>query len=851
MQRRLPVRRFSSLASLFVTAHSTLAGAPTSSTGTDQQNVTAESTPVAQSPLSKAAPLKAASASTTPASFLRDHRTEKAQSRWNKAHRATQVSTTPSSRLGRPHRIASEQSLSSSSTPSSVVSRPLLQRIMQAKNKVVVLYPEGSHVVTLDLSIELPISVTNDLASSSSPSPPPASCTAATSAPSQPQNGAFVVAKSMAREENEAASKTLDRIRLLFAPPKSSGRNSKRMTREQILAECPTVLALCRSSDLVALTEGGDSLAAPGATLVVLPSLSETAPYIELNPALPNCVFWKHAQVLRVNGTNVRVLYNVPTITSITSPGIPYIGLPLACAEVSLLFASKESVSYEWCVLLHASASARSANPGEAAFRVVGTEPTFTPTSDLQGKAMMLRVSLDSATGLWTEMRLPDVVRPLPPPVSRWQETATAVNYPVFRVVTYNILYDDFCTSKSSKAKIYPFATDDILDIENRKVRIAQELLAYHADLVCLQECGRDVFHSYLLPVMRACGYDGVYWNKSGSVKEGCGFLFRVSRFKLARSASVPLNFETLSSMFPELAGRVAACPELKEALSVVTSIGALVVLRETTSGKEVVVGNTHLFYHANACHLRILQAYMLLHWLYSAARISTDGDAAATPSPYSSNCAPQCRPLVVCGDFNCTHSTGAYRFLLTGQVEADHPSWDKGRLFWWGCARLLGSDPELIGELLGNGKVLSQVAGAPNDSHRGRQPSEKVVACPTTPSTEVAVKADEAHAEGEPSQEEHKERIITKIFQENLHGPQLRLQDAYHRTDPSLPWTNFTLTFREVIDYILFSEDSLEVLRTVPIPPEADLTENFALPNKRYPSDHIALIADLAFTMQ
>lgn len=97
--------------------------------------------------------------------------------------------------------------------------------------------------------------------------------------------------------------------------------------------------------------------------------------------------------------------------------------------------------------------------------------------------------------------------------------TTTFTEPPSFRIITYNILYDSFCTSRHSKERIYPFATDDILCIENRQVRILQELLAYHGDLICLQECGMKLFESYLLPALRVCGYDGVYANKSGLVQ--------------------------------------------------------------------------------------------------------------------------------------------------------------------------------------------------------------------------------------------------------------------------------------------------------------------------------------------
>lgn len=705
---------------------------------------------------------------------------------------------------------------------------------MQGKNRIAVLHPQDSQVVTLDLSIEPPTTTAAAAASRNAGAKGSAASTPA------------ATVKSMAREEQEAAAKTIDRIRLLFAPPRPKGQTAKRPSREELLASCPTVRVYGRVSEMAGVAEeDAKQLTAVDAVEVHLSPLhagDEDTLYRELNTELPNNVFWKYARVLVLGeSTEVRVFYNVPTITSIAPPGVPYVGLPLVCADIALLFAEEENVCYEWCVV----------EGGGTAPRVIATTPSFTPTADLVGRQLMLRLSLDSATGLWTELRLPDAVRVLPAPVARWQATQTAVAAPAFRVVTYNILYDDFCTSKSSKAKIYPFATDDILDLENRKVRIVQELLAYHPDIVCLQECGRDVFRSYLLPVMKAAGYDGVYMNKNGTVKEGCGFLFRQSRYTLVRSASVPLNYATLSSRHADLAAKVAACPEAKEALSAVTTIGAFLVLRDVASNIEVVVGNTHLFFHANACHIRILQIYMLLHWLHEAAATET----ATTAAPES------VRPVVLCGDFNCTHPTGGYRLATTGQVEATHESWEKGKRFWWGCSRLLGYDAERLEELLGEETVLPQATVARKDFKRKKQVQGEA-ASPTAESAnateaEAVCGADGGGGEGgekanegatAPTPARGDDHVVTHVLRETLHAPPLHLQDAYQRTDPSLQWTNFTLTFREVIDYIFFSSDAIEVLRTIPIPPETELAENFALPNKKYPSDHVALVADLSY---
>jgi mRNA deadenylase 3'-5' endonuclease subunit Ccr4 len=50
--------------------------------------------------------------------------------------------------------------------------------------------------------------------------------------------------------------------------------------------------------------------------------------------------------------------------------------------------------------------------------------------------------------------------------------------------------------------------------VDYRRQLAAWELLGYGADVICLQEVSRDVYDSYLLPLLTASGYDGVYANK-------------------------------------------------------------------------------------------------------------------------------------------------------------------------------------------------------------------------------------------------------------------------------------------------------------------------------------------------
>ena len=90
---------------------------------------------------------------------------------------------------------------------------------------------------------------------------------------------------------------------------------------------------------------------------------------------------------------------------------------------------------------------------------------------------------------------------------------------------------------------------------------------------------------------------------------------------------------------------------------------------------ETLVVGNTHLFYHPLADHVRCIQAFTVCKQLDMVRH------EAAT-----SNGSPS--PFVLCGDLNSDPLSGALRLLLNRKVESDHfetwkcldtYSWEKG----------------------------------------------------------------------------------------------------------------------------------------------------------------------------
>lgn len=59
---------------------------------------------------------------------------------------------------------------------------------------------------------------------------------------------------------------------------------------------------------------------------------------------------------------------------------------------------------------------------------------------------------------------------------------------------------------------------------------------------------------------------------------------------------------------------------------------------------------------------------------------------------------------------------------------------------------------------------------------------------------------------------------------------------------------SNYTELFKECLDYIFYQMDHLRVDRVIPMPGEEQLSAHTAIPSVVFPSDHIALIVDLAF---
>ena len=234
------------------------------------------------------------------------------------------------------------------------------------------------------------------------------------------------------------------------------------------------------------------------------------------------------------------------------------------------------------------------------------------------------------------------------------------------RIVTYNILAEPFATSEHSLNVIYNYVEDKaVLQTEYRIQRILAELLAYQADVICLQECDRKMFQLYLLPLLGLVGYSGHYTNKASSVLEGCATFIHTHSLRVLQNVDLPLkNVLRLDQATAAAAGGPGASAHLVELFQLRPDLVSVLEERlgtvaqiticedrrgmhyaprknrdvelstpaaaSATTGKDsdadtetgnepdldggciIILVNTHLFYHPDASFIRLQQVHAI-----------------------------------------------------------------------------------------------------------------------------------------------------------------------------------------------------------------------------------------------
>jgi 2',5'-phosphodiesterase len=163
---------------------------------------------------------------------------------------------------------------------------------------------------------------------------------------------------------------------------------------------------------------------------------------------------------------------------------------------------------------------------------------------------------------------------------------------------------------------------------------------------------------------------------------------------------------------------------------------------------KYFLVANTHLYFHPDADHIRLLQI--------SFSMLLVDDFMKKFKEKYSSDLS-----LIFCGDFNSVPECGIYKLMTEGHVPSNFIDWSSKK------------EEEVLNVEISQPYKMQSACGTPK-------------------------------------------------------------------------FTNYTVGFKECLDYIFYQTEKFEVTKAIEMPTDEELGAHIAIPSVLFPSDHVAIIAEL-----
>lgn len=555
-------------------------------------------------------------------------------------------------------------------------------------------------------------------------------------------------------------------------------------------------------------SKAGDALESALPPISIFGGPNESFPEINSHTTV-NEMAWKQDYMLKIGETTYSIVVNPPQIEKLLVHGRVFSGIPIV-PHVETIDTDK----LEWQWFRYCSQN----NIWEPISG--GTERCFIPTAEDIGSILQVRCTpvqsrMNTFSNVEYQLKGFDqildigtvVVAPPNASSSRIDSQHCWTQHPVFRVMTYNILADQYASTDAAKESIFVYCDNKWLDWQHRRPLVFKEILDYKPDIACLQEVDMSAFSSLLRPGLQEFNFDGVYTNKAGRVNEGSATFWRKDRFKMISMEEMemrkyfPRNSSTeeinKAPLGPKLRPMFRSSPKLCEALQKVGTVAQLILLAPCGPpsswgvARPILVVNTHLFFHYGAPHIRTIHVWAMLQkaneLIHNA--LAEKGEDLGGRKPC----------LVFCGDLNSDINDGipgAIKLLNSGKVEANYWDWKFGANFSWG------------------------------DSARGEE--------------DDVPESTNGESENDPG-------MVAKCGVTCTAGMDLESPFALNTADDMIPdFTNYVQGYQGLLDYIWYQNNCIQVKNVAPIPGKDEL--GGYLPSYRYPSDHLAVVADLEF---
>ena len=404
---------------------------------------------------------------------------------------------------------------------------------------------------------------------------------------------------------------------------------------------------------------------------------------------LSNAQAWKELNCLRIGEVKFLVKENTPIVHSARIPSVIMAGFPVV-PVVKLEFADKANSYFKWfketgCSSptvgesISTSNEVESVTKSEKSWIEIGHEFIYIPSVSDIGcvlKMSCMAGNVDKVAHEWFDVTATSKVAASPgitPFDARHLYTVKPTSdISTFRVVSYNVLADCYLEDDDICKAWFGYCPKYALAIDYRQQLLLKEIVGYHGDIVCLQECGRRLFDEYLCPMMAYQSYTGVVKYKSGVMPEGGAIFYNNSKFTLISEHNFELKDSLMNDMCnSELLEKVRAVPEVYEKLISRTTVAQILALRCVKHPQDYIcVVNTHLYFRPNAPFIRNLQTMIVLNMLKQAMGNLDLQLKEEHGTNYRIG-------VVFCGDFNSLPGSGVVELLSSGILPDSHQDWN------------------------------------------------------------------------------------------------------------------------------------------------------------------------------
>lgn len=359
-------------------------------------------------------------------------------------------------------------------------------------------------------------------------------------------------------------------------------------------------------------------------------------------------------------------------------------------------------------------------------------------------------------------------------------------NNGLVRVVSYNILCES--ATKKYARELYPKQTRKDLQAETRIEKIFEdELQRLKPDVINLQEVEAKRFKQ-ISKMMRK--YEGYFVKRGKGKTDGVATFFRKSKFATATWSKKPT--------------RVALDDEDDD-----DAFGLVLVLENRKNRSVVVTGNAHVLFAPKNGLVKLAQVKTILEAMESAKRKALSNSSSRVMKIFSL-------------DGNFLPNSALYSFIEEGYF--DKMSCNRRNM----------------------GGYLSEDTKKEKECYDEEDEEEEAL---------VGGSFNESNLQSWNDVDDGNtyENVFNGSLITNLNTASGRMRSAYKevlKEEPS--WTSCHRKFVGTTDYIFFDESTAKVMRVLKTPNARqwnnNLHEKKTSPNRKYPSDHLSIVADFSF---